>query len=173
MLALPAELYGIGSLQPVNVGTECFILNRYVCIPLVQVFDDVAIELTMAVLQYFQNKPAEEHLFRTMKALSKFVTVSSVTDCGYFSTCGYSPMFQHVRMTGLARHPATGANDRSASVHVQGHERPHRRADRSDLEEGALMSRCRVNKLDTSIINTHTLTNTHLNAHQHRTHPTH
>lgn len=48
-------------------------------------FDDVAIELTMAVLQYFQNKPTEEHLFRTMKALSKFVTVSGLTDCGHSS----------------------------------------------------------------------------------------
>lgn len=43
-----------------------------------QVFDDVAIELTMAVLQFFSTKPIEEHLFRTLKALSKFVTVSVI-----------------------------------------------------------------------------------------------
>lgn len=42
-----------------------------------QVFDDVAIELTMALLQFFSEKPSEEHLFRTLKALSKFVTVNS------------------------------------------------------------------------------------------------
>lgn len=40
------------------------------------VFDDVAIELTMAILQYFNSKPNEEYLFRTMKALARFVTVS-------------------------------------------------------------------------------------------------
>lgn len=41
-------------------------------------FDDVAIELTMALLQFFNSKPSEEHLFRTLKALGKFVTVSDV-----------------------------------------------------------------------------------------------
>ena len=40
-----------------------------------QVFDDIAVELTMALLQFFSEKPSEEHLFRTLKALSKFVTV--------------------------------------------------------------------------------------------------
>jgi hypothetical protein len=42
------------------------------------VFDDIAVELTMAILQFFNAKPDEEHLFRTMKALSKFVFVSFV-----------------------------------------------------------------------------------------------
>lgn len=41
------------------------------------VFDDIAVELTMALLQFFSEKPSEEHLFRTLKALSKFVTVSA------------------------------------------------------------------------------------------------
>ncbi|XP_071052282.1 uncharacterized protein [Onthophagus taurus] len=41
-----------------------------------KVFDDVAVELTMALLQYFNSKPNEENLFRCMKALSKFVEVS-------------------------------------------------------------------------------------------------
>ncbi|KAK9703049.1 PPPDE putative peptidase domain [Popillia japonica] len=40
------------------------------------VFDDVAVELTMALLQFFNSKPSEEHLFRSMKALSKFIQVS-------------------------------------------------------------------------------------------------
>lgn len=43
----------------------------------VQVFDDVAVELTMALLQFFSVKPSEEHLYRTLKALSKFITVIS------------------------------------------------------------------------------------------------
>lgn len=30
----------------------------------------------MALLQFFNSKPSEEHLFRTLKALGKFVTVS-------------------------------------------------------------------------------------------------
>lgn len=41
------------------------------------VFDDVAVELTMALLQYFNSKPAEEQLFRCMKALAKFAQVST------------------------------------------------------------------------------------------------
>lgn len=39
-------------------------------------FDDVAVELTMAVLQFFNSKPSEEHVFRCMKALAKFIEVS-------------------------------------------------------------------------------------------------
>ncbi|KAK7601806.1 hypothetical protein V9T40_009247 [Parthenolecanium corni] len=41
-----------------------------------KVFDDVAVELTMAILQFFNSKPDEEKLFRSMKALAKFVQVS-------------------------------------------------------------------------------------------------
>nr|XP_040237342.2 uncharacterized protein LOC120958536 [Anopheles coluzzii] len=40
------------------------------------VFDDVAVEISMALLQFFNSSPTEEHLFRTMKALAKFVQVS-------------------------------------------------------------------------------------------------
>lgn len=43
-----------------------------------QVFDDVAVELSMALLQFFNGKPSEEHLYRTLKALSKFVAVSKL-----------------------------------------------------------------------------------------------
>lgn len=39
-------------------------------------FDDVAVELTMALLQYFNNKPEEEFLFRCMKSLTKFTQIS-------------------------------------------------------------------------------------------------
>lgn len=41
-----------------------------------KVFDDVAVELTMAILQFFNSKPDEEKLFRSMKALARFVQVS-------------------------------------------------------------------------------------------------
>lgn len=40
------------------------------------VFDDVAVEISMALLQFFNSEPTEEHLFRTMKALAKFTMVS-------------------------------------------------------------------------------------------------
>ncbi|XP_026473815.1 uncharacterized protein LOC113377647 isoform X2 [Ctenocephalides felis] len=40
------------------------------------VFDDVAVELTMAILQFFNSKPIEEYLFRCMKALAKFCQIS-------------------------------------------------------------------------------------------------
>ncbi|KAI5698581.1 hypothetical protein M8J75_008872 [Diaphorina citri] len=41
-----------------------------------KVFDDVAVEIAMAVLQFFNMKPDEEKLFRCMKALGRFVHVS-------------------------------------------------------------------------------------------------
>ncbi|XP_053687433.1 uncharacterized protein LOC128736941 [Sabethes cyaneus] len=40
------------------------------------VFDDVAVEISMALLQFFNSEPTEEHLYRTMKALAKFTLVS-------------------------------------------------------------------------------------------------
>lgn len=39
-------------------------------------FDDVAVELTMALLQYFNGSPSEEHLFACMKALARFTQIS-------------------------------------------------------------------------------------------------
>ncbi|XP_043202728.1 uncharacterized protein LOC122370842 isoform X9 [Amphibalanus amphitrite] len=41
-----------------------------------KVFDDVATELAMAILQYFQTSPPEERLYRCMRALAKFAQVS-------------------------------------------------------------------------------------------------
>ncbi|XP_048507925.1 uncharacterized protein LOC105686408 isoform X4 [Athalia rosae] len=41
-----------------------------------KVFDDVAVELTMALLQYFNSNPAEEQLYRCMKALARFTQIS-------------------------------------------------------------------------------------------------
>ncbi|CAG9857779.1 unnamed protein product [Phyllotreta striolata] len=41
------------------------------------VFDDVAVELTMALLQFFDSRPPEEQLFRGLKALARFVRVSA------------------------------------------------------------------------------------------------
>lgn len=112
------------------------------CCLSVQVFDDVAIELTMAILQYFQTKPAEEHLFRTMKALSKFVTVRFAINCAHINQINRdinNLMYSLVQCgAGVAGHPAAGADDRTASEHLQGRQRAHRRADRADLEEGAL-----------------------------------
>jgi len=40
-----------------------------------EVFDDVCSELAMAILQFFQGKPSEEHVYRCMKALHKFCTI--------------------------------------------------------------------------------------------------
>ncbi|XP_047105512.1 uncharacterized protein LOC124774896 isoform X2 [Schistocerca piceifrons] len=42
-----------------------------------EVFDDVAVELTMALLQFFNSSPPEEHLFRCMKALARFCHIAS------------------------------------------------------------------------------------------------
>lgn len=39
-------------------------------------FDDVAVELTMALLQYFNGNPAEEQLFACMKSLARFTQIS-------------------------------------------------------------------------------------------------
>ncbi|XP_014476077.1 PREDICTED: uncharacterized protein LOC106745214 isoform X2 [Dinoponera quadriceps] len=41
------------------------------------VFDDVAVELTMALLQYFNGSPAEEQLYACMKSLARFTQISS------------------------------------------------------------------------------------------------
>ncbi|XP_053969608.1 uncharacterized protein LOC129253321 [Anastrepha obliqua] len=41
------------------------------------VFDDVAVELAMAILQFFQSSPVEEQVFRTLKALARFLEVSA------------------------------------------------------------------------------------------------
>ncbi|KAK2581785.1 hypothetical protein KPH14_002263 [Odynerus spinipes] len=40
------------------------------------VFDDVAVELTMALLQYFNGSPAEEQLYACMKSLARFAHIS-------------------------------------------------------------------------------------------------
>ncbi|XP_005187967.1 uncharacterized protein LOC101890208 [Musca domestica] len=40
------------------------------------VFDDVAIELAMAILQFFQSSPNEDQIFRACKALVRFLEVS-------------------------------------------------------------------------------------------------
>ncbi|XP_011861408.1 PREDICTED: uncharacterized protein LOC105558384 isoform X2 [Vollenhovia emeryi] len=40
------------------------------------VFDDVAVELTMALLQYFNGSPAEEQLYTCMKSLARFTHIS-------------------------------------------------------------------------------------------------
>lgn len=39
-------------------------------------FDDVAVELTMALLQFFNGSPPEEQIFRCMKALARFCQIS-------------------------------------------------------------------------------------------------
>ncbi|XP_077272873.1 uncharacterized protein LOC143903278 isoform X1 [Temnothorax americanus] len=41
-----------------------------------KVFDDVAVELTMALLQYFNGSPAEEQLYTCMKSLARFTQIS-------------------------------------------------------------------------------------------------
>jgi len=41
-----------------------------------EVFDDVCSELAMAILQFFQGKPSEEHVFRCMGALSTFCSIN-------------------------------------------------------------------------------------------------
>jgi len=41
-----------------------------------EVYEDVCSELAMAILQFFQGKPPEEQVFRCMKALAKFCSIS-------------------------------------------------------------------------------------------------
>ncbi|XP_073976920.1 uncharacterized protein isoform X2 [Rhodnius prolixus] len=41
------------------------------------VFDDVAVELTMAILQFLNGNPAEAQLFRCLKSLSQFCQISA------------------------------------------------------------------------------------------------
>lgn len=51
-------------------------LKFILILPLDQVFDDVAVELTMALLQFFNGNPNEEQLFACMKALARFTQIS-------------------------------------------------------------------------------------------------
>jgi len=44
-----------------------------------EVFDDVCSELAMAILQFFQGKPPEEQVYRCIKALAKFCSISRET----------------------------------------------------------------------------------------------
>lgn len=39
-------------------------------------FDDVATELAMAILQFFSVEHSEEHIFRCMKGLTRFAYIS-------------------------------------------------------------------------------------------------
>lgn len=55
------------------------------------VFDDVATELAMAVLQFLQQCPSEEHLFRTMKALLRFCIISHQEVPMYIQMIGPPP----------------------------------------------------------------------------------
>ena len=41
-----------------------------------QVFDDVATELAMAILQFFSSEHCEEHIFRCMKGLVRFAYIA-------------------------------------------------------------------------------------------------
>ena len=41
-----------------------------------QVFDDVATELAMAILQFFSTEHSEEHIFRCMKGLVRFAYIA-------------------------------------------------------------------------------------------------
>nr|NP_001303445.1 uncharacterized protein Dmel_CG6972, isoform B [Drosophila melanogaster]ALI30630.1 uncharacterized protein Dmel_CG6972, isoform B [Drosophila melanogaster] len=41
------------------------------------VFDDIAVELAMAILQFFQSSPNEDQIFRTLRALVRFLEVVS------------------------------------------------------------------------------------------------
>jgi len=47
-----------------------FLLSFY------QVFDDVATELAMAILQFFSTEHKEEHIFRCMKGLVRFAYIA-------------------------------------------------------------------------------------------------
>lgn len=100
-----------------------------------QVFDDVAIELTMALLQFFSAKPIEEHLFRTLKALSKFVTVRKI-DATEMTVRNYFLIYD--RYTGICGYPTISANDWTASKDIQRNERTLRWSNRSNLKESSL-----------------------------------
>lgn len=43
---------------------------------MLQVFDDVAVELTMALLQFFNGNPNEDLLYPCMKSLARFTQIS-------------------------------------------------------------------------------------------------
>lgn len=74
ILADLRHFYLILNLQNIVVSHSQKSYRCIICA--IQVFDDVAVELTMALLQYFNSSPPEEHLFRCMKALNRFCQIS-------------------------------------------------------------------------------------------------
>jgi len=63
LLGETSQLVEYGSALMANLATK-------------EVFDDVCSELAMAILQFFQGKPSEEHVFRCMGALSRFCSIN-------------------------------------------------------------------------------------------------
>ena len=61
-----SSVYKIGHWSPIKI-------TRLVTS---QVFDDVCTELAMAILQFWQGKPSEEQVFRTLKAMNKFCIIA-------------------------------------------------------------------------------------------------
>ena len=62
-----------GKIKGLNPG---YLLKSFLLYPCFQVFDDVCSELAMAILQFWQGKPPEEEVFRTLKAMNKFCTIA-------------------------------------------------------------------------------------------------
>ncbi|CRK92432.1 CLUMA_CG005999, isoform B, partial [Clunio marinus] len=87
------KLQEIGSALTHNLGIK-------------EVFDDIAVEITMAILQFLNSKPSEEYLFRTLKALSKFVFTKATGDLISGVTLGLTLVPQSLAYANLANLPA-------------------------------------------------------------------
>ncbi|XP_055848499.1 uncharacterized protein LOC129913717 [Episyrphus balteatus] len=64
-----------------NIGTS-ILFNLAIKEVKTVVFDDVAVEVAMAILQFFTSSPNEEQVFKALKALVRFMEVSN--DVGQF-----------------------------------------------------------------------------------------
>lgn len=101
-----------------------------------QVFDDIAVEITMAILQFLNSQPSEEYLFRMLKALSKFVFVSCyLLKLKFFVYKSFHP-------TGFTRHPAVHPDDRTKSKRFPRQERSVRSVNRHHRQEDPLVNCC-------------------------------
>lgn len=95
-----------------------------------QVFDDVAVELAMAILQFFQSSPNEDQIFRTLKALARFLEVLTHILIAFLATAVNSCVISH--HLGISGRTDDYSNDWTASKTICWQKRARRRADKDN-----------------------------------------
>jgi len=75
------------------------------------------VELAMAILQFFQSSPNEDQIFRTLKALARFLEVLTYIPFGPNRQLSNYRVFSH--FLGLTRRADDHSNDWTASKTIR------------------------------------------------------